>query len=136
MDGVDCPFVAVERPSDDGEQPSDSVEALGDADCPAEDADVIDEDSSNDSDFGDPELWDPHAGLKPSEADGCASDGNLESDDGLPYGAENEMNGAMVDMMVDMDEWDTRDAEWLPPNEQRKLAARKKGMSYCASRMR
>src|SRR6266850_2510390 len=32
--------------------------------------------------------------------------------------------------------WDARDVEWLPSNEQRKLAIRKKGMSYFSLRMR
>jgi len=132
MDAVDCPslfrVVAVKWPSDSVE------DLLGNDDCPTEGVDVIDEDSSDD--FGNPNLWDAHAGLKPSEVDGCASDGDLESDDALPYGAENKVNGAMVDMMVDLDEWDARDVEWLPSNEQRKLAIRKKGMSYFSLRMR
>jgi len=97
-DDIDFPFLAVERPSDDIEEP------LGDVNCSAEDVDVVNEDSS--SDFGDPKSWDPHAGLKPSEVDGYASDGDLESEDILPYGAENEVNGEMVNMMVDNEEWD------------------------------
>jgi len=108
-DDDDRPFIAVEWPADDVEDPS------GDVDYPTEGVGVVDEDSS--SDFGDPESWDPHAGLKPSEVDGYASDSDLEPEDALPYGAENEVNGEMVDMMVDNEEWDGRDKEWLPPNE-------------------
>jgi hypothetical protein len=79
------------------------------------------------SDTGDPKLWDPHAGLKPSKHDGCASDGEVEIEDDLPYGGAREVNGAMVDMMLDLGNYDERDVEWLPPKEQRKLEARKKG---------
>jgi hypothetical protein len=129
-DDSDRPFIAVERPAD----LNDVEDPLGDADYPAEDVDVVDEDST--SDFGDPESWDPHAGLKPSEVDGDGSDGDLESEDTLPYGAEDKVNGEMVDMMIDNEGWDGRDGEWLPPNEQRKQAARKKGMSWFASRKR
>ena len=79
------------------------------------------------SDTGDPKLWDPHAGLKPSEHDGCVLDGEVEIDDDLPYGGAREVNGAMVDMMLDLGNYDERDVKWLPPKQQRKLEARKKG---------
>ena len=125
---IDFPFLAVEQPSDDIKEP------LGDVNCPAKDVDVVNEDSS--SDFGDPESWDPHVGLKPSEVDGYALDGDLKSEDILPYGAENEVNGEMVDMMVDNEEWDGQDMEWLPSNEQRKVATRKKGMVWFALKIR
>jgi hypothetical protein len=99
---------------------------------------IVDEDDSDD--FGDPKSWDPHAGLKPSEVDNYASDGDLEPEsvDALPYDADNEVNGAMVDMMVDNDEWDTRDLEWLPLSARRKLpvTVRKKGKNNFVSRMR
>jgi hypothetical protein len=79
------------------------------------------------SDTGNRKLWDPHAGLKPSKRDGRASDGEVEIKDDLPYGGKKEVNGAMVDMMLELDDYDDRDIEWLPPKEQRKLEARKKG---------
>ena len=85
------------------------------------------------SDTGTPDLWDPHAGLKPSELDGCASDADVELESELPPGGEEEMNAAMVDLMIDL-EGDERDEEWLPPREKRKLMARKKGMISFAPR--
>src|SRR6266851_7341532 len=81
----------------------------------------------NDSDTGNPKLWDPHAGMKPSKRDGHALDGEVEIEDNLPYGGAKEVNSAMVDMMLDLGDYDERDAEWLPPKEQRRLEARKKG---------
>ena len=77
---------------------------------------------------GDPRMWDPHAGMKPSELDNCGSDGEVELKDKLSDEGDVEVNGPMVDMMVDLSDCDAWDLEWLPPNKQRKLAARKKGM--------
>jgi hypothetical protein len=51
----------------------------------------------------------------------------VEIEDDLPYGGARELNGAMVDMMLDLGDYDERDLDWLPPKEQRKLEARKKG---------
>jgi hypothetical protein len=85
------------------------------------------DDDDDPSDTGNPELWDPHAGLKPSRLDGCASDGEVEIKDDLPYGGARELNSAMVDMMLNLGDYDERDLDWLPPKEQRKLEARKKG---------
>ena len=51
----------------------------------------------------------------------------MEIEDDLPYGGARELNGAMVDMMLDLGDYDERDLDWLPPKEQRKLEARKKG---------
>jgi hypothetical protein len=42
-------------------------------------------------------------GLKPLALDNCASDANIEVEDVLPYGAESEMNGKMIDIMADLD---------------------------------
>jgi len=51
----------------------------------------------------------------------------VEIEDDLPYGGARELNSAMVDMMLDLGDYDERDLDWLPPKEQRKLEARKKG---------
>ena len=67
-------------------------------------------------------------GLKPSALNDQGSDADIEMEDDLPYGEDNELIGVMVDMMLDLDDCDVRDMEWLPPREQRKLAARKTGM--------
>jgi len=79
------------------------------------------------SDTGDPKLWDPHTGLKPSMHDGHTLDGEVEIEDDLPYRGMREVNGTMVDMMLNLGNYDERDTEWLPLKEQRKLEARKKG---------
>jgi hypothetical protein len=80
-----------------------------------------------DSDAGVPKLWDPHAGLKPSEVDGQASDDEVEIEGDLPYGGDKEVNSMMVDMMVELGDCDEHDKEWLPEKERKKLDARKKG---------
>jgi hypothetical protein len=68
--------------------------------------------------------------MKPSQLDGCASDGELELEGDLPYGGADGVNGPMVDMLVDLGEYDACDDEWLPLEERRKLDARKKGKSF------
>ena len=83
--------------------------------------------NNNESDIGNPKLWDPHAGMKPSKCDGHTLDGEVEIKDNLPYGGALEVNSAMVDMMVDLGDYDEHNAKWLPPKEQRRLEARKKG---------
>jgi hypothetical protein len=100
---------------------------------PAE-SDGVDVDSE--SDTGAPDSWDPHAGLKPSEMDGCASDADVEMEDELPPGGEEEVNAAMVELMIKLEGCDERDEEWLPPKEKRKVMARKKGMISFAPRPR
>jgi hypothetical protein len=74
--------------------------------------------------------------LKPSPLDDRASDADIEMEDDLPYGADIELSGTMVDMMVDLDDGDTRDSEWLPLREQRKLDARKTGLISFAARQK
>jgi hypothetical protein len=87
-------------------------------------ADSINTDSE--SDTGALDLWDPHAGLKPSELDGCASDADVEMEDDLPSGGDREVSASMVNMMVDLEERD--DGEWLPPRLRKKIEARKTGI--------
>jgi hypothetical protein len=100
----------------------------------AERLDGIDEGDNDPSDTGDPELRDPHTGLKPQPpADDLASDGEVEIEEDLPYGGEREVNGAMVDMMVELSDCDERDAEWLPAKERWRLEARKKGSQLSKS---
>ncbi len=53
---------------------------------------------SDESDTGAPELWDPHAGLKLSELDGHVSDANMEMEEDLPPGGEEEVRASMVEM--------------------------------------
>ena len=88
----------------------------------------------SESDTGAPNLWDPHTGLKPSELDGCALDAGVEMENELPPGGEEEVNTAMVDLMIDLEGSDEQDEEWLPPREKTKLMARKKGMVSFAPR--
>ena len=100
---------------------------------PAE-SDGVDVDSE--SDTGASDSWDPHSGLKPSKMDGCALDANVEMEDELPSEGEEEVNAAMVNLMIDLEGCDERDKEWLPPREKRKLMARKRGMISFASRLK
>ena len=88
-------------------------------------------------DAGDPKsLWDLYMGLKPMLLDEVALDealdeavldeeGEIKSD--VPYGAEKEVNGPMIDMMVELGDCDERNMEWLLAKEQKKVMARKKG---------
>jgi hypothetical protein len=69
-------------------------------DQPSDDADL------DDNDTGTPDVWDPHVGLKPLALNDCASNANIEVKDVLPYGAESEMNGKMIDIMADLDDCD------------------------------
>jgi hypothetical protein len=64
--------------------------------------------------------------LKPSEKDDCASDADIEVEDDLPPGGDEEVSAAMVNMIVDLEE--REDGEWLPPRLRKKIEARKKGM--------
>ena len=67
--------------------------------------------------------------MKPLQLDGHASDGEIEIKDDLSYRGAKELNGAMIDIMLDLGDYDERDGEWLPPKERIKLEARKKGIS-------
>ena len=89
--------------------------------------DGVDEGDSDPSDTGDPELWDPNAGLKPSPQDDWGLDGEVEVEEDLPYGGAREMNSAMIDMMVELGDYDEHDGEWLPAKERSRLEAKKKG---------
>ncbi|SRR6266581_1114724 len=82
-------------------------------------------DDGDESDTGPAGLWNPRSGLKPSELDGEASDGDVDIEDDLPYGAAFELNNAMIQMIIELE--DARDLDWLPLAEQRKLAMRNKG---------
>ena len=98
---------------------------------PSDDANV-----TVDDDTGAPNVWDPHTGLKPLALDDCASNANIEMEDDLPYGGESELSSEMIDMMVDLDDCNARDVDWLPLKEQRKIADRKIGMISFASRLK
>jgi hypothetical protein len=64
--------------------------------------------------------------LKPSEKDDRASDADIEMEDDLPPGGDEEVSIAMVNMTVDLEERD--DGEWLPPGLRKRMKARKKGI--------
>jgi hypothetical protein len=80
------------------------------------------------------ELWDPHAGLKPSELDSHISDADMEMEEDLPPGGEKEVHGSMVEMMVNLEQHN--DGEWLPPRLQKRTTARKTGVISSAGRQR
>jgi len=115
------------HPLDPDPSLSDSIHPSGDIDCPQDDVEVAGIDPELDT--GDPTLWDPHVGMKPSELDDCASDGELELEDDLPYGGAIEVNDSMLDMMFDLHD----DNKWLPLREQIKVDARIKGKFACPS---
>jgi len=82
--------------------------------------------TDSESNTGARDLWDPHAGLKPSERDDLASDGSIKVEDDLPPEGDEEVLAAMVNMMVDLEEHE--DGEWLPPRLRKRVKARKKGI--------
>ena len=67
--------------------------------------------------------------MKPTHLDGCASDDEVDLEDDLPYGADIEVNGPMVNFMLEHGDEDLDDLDWLPPRERAKLEQRiTKGM--------
>ena len=104
----------------------DDVMHSDDVACPPGDVEVIYvEEDANTSDSA---LWDPHMGMKPLPLDDCASDGKLELEDELPDRGAVELHHPMLKLMVKLARYNSEDLKWLPPEEQRKLAARKIGM--------
>jgi hypothetical protein len=67
--------------------------------------------------------------------DGCALDDEVEIKDNLPHGGVKELNSIMIDMMLNLGNYDEHDNEWLPPKERIKLEARKKGISVLRMRI-
>ena len=65
--------------------------------------------------------------MKPSERDDRALDAEIDIEDDLPLGGDQEVSTAMVNMMVDLEERD--DGEWLPPRLRKKIKPRKTGIS-------
>jgi hypothetical protein len=90
--------------------------------------DGVDEGDSNPSNTGDPELWDPNVGLKPSPQDDWGPDGEVEVEEDLPYGGAREVNSAMIDMIIKLGDYDEHDGKWLPVKEWSRLEAKKKGI--------
>ena len=87
-----------------------------------------DDDEPFDSDAEDlKSLWDLHIGLKPMPLDEAALDEKGKIESNVPYGAEKEVNGLIIDMMVKLGDCDKCDIEWLPDKEQKKVMARKRG---------
>jgi hypothetical protein len=76
-----------------------------------------DVDDGNLSDTSPAQLWNPHVGLKPSEENGDASDGEVVIEDNLPYGATFEVNDNLIKMLIEMK--DAHDLDWLPPKEKK-----------------
>ncbi len=89
--------------------------------------DGIDEGDNDPDDTGGPESWDPNVGLRPSPQDNWGSDGEMETKENVPDGGAREVNAAMIDMMIELDNYDEDDAKWLPAKEQWRLEARQKG---------
>ncbi len=62
-------------------------------------------------------------------SDGNASDGSSDVGDldMLPEESDVEIQGAMVDLMVKLEDCDPRDFEWLPPRERKRVVPKKTG---------
>jgi len=72
------------------------------------------------------DLWDLHAGLKPLVVDDWALDADVKLKDDLPPGGDKKVSTSMVNMMVDLEEYEG--GEWLPPRVWKKIKARKTGI--------
>ena len=57
----------------------------------------VDDDDDDPSDTGDPKLWDPYAGLKPLQLDGCASDDEVALVGKLPYGVNKSLTCLIIE---------------------------------------
>ena len=83
------------------------------------------------------EVWDSNSGLKPLQSDGNESDDDIKVEDMLLEEANKEIQGAMVDLMVKLEDCDPRDFEWLPPKLWKRVVPKKIGMiSFTARVMR
>jgi hypothetical protein len=74
-------------------------------------------------------LWDPHAGLKPSERDDHALDTEIDIKDNLPLGGDQKVSTAMVNMMVCLEEHN--DGEWLPPRLRKRSSLERQVYQFC-----
>ena len=71
---------------------------------------------------------DSDTGLKPSHSDGNTSDESVEVEDFLPEEAGEDVQHAMMDMMLMLED-DQWDPDWLPPKERKKEVPKKIGMT-------
>ena|SRR5260221_9236233 len=81
-----------------------------------------------DNNISAPDIWDSHVGLKPLALDDCAFNADIEMEDDLSYEGKSEMSSKMIDMVVDLDDCNVQDVDWLPLKEQRKIANKKIGI--------
>ena len=73
------------------------------------------------------EVWDSNSGLKPLQSDGNESDDNIKVKNMLLDEVNKEIQGAMVDLMVELEDCDPWDFEWLPPKLQKRVVPKKIG---------
>ncbi len=90
--------------------------------------DGVDEGDNDPSNTGDPELWDPNMGSKLSPQDNWGPDSEVEVEEVLSYGGAREMNSAMIDMIIELGDFDEHDGKWLLVKERLRLEAKKKGI--------
>jgi hypothetical protein len=122
--------------SDAGTPPANADDNLSDAGMPGKDADVDPLEASMPQVDGDVdqephselEMWDSNAGLKPSQSDGYALDDSVEFDDLPEEGADFEIQNAMLNMMIELEDDDQFDFEWLPPKECKTIVPKEIGM--------
>jgi hypothetical protein len=83
------------------------------------------------------EWWDSNAGMKPTRSDSNASDGSSDVGDldMLPEESDVEIQGAMVDLMVELEDCDPRDFEWLPPRERKRVVPKTIGVISLKARV-
>src|SRR5947209_6130564 len=67
--------------------------------------------------------------------DGNELDEDIEIEDMLPEEVVKEIQGAMVDLMVNLEDCDPRDFEWLPPKLWKRIVPKKTGMISFAAQV-
>ena len=67
--------------------------------------------------------WDPNTGLEPMSVDENELDEDIEIEDMLPEEVVEEIQGAMVNLMVNLENF-----EWLPPKLCKRIVPKKTGM--------
>jgi hypothetical protein len=103
---------------------------LSDAGAPLTDANVdVNQGVENKRD-PESEVWDSDKGLKPAQSDSDALDDDVEVIDFLSEGEEDGMviHSVMTNMVIELEDDDTRDFEWLPPKERKRTVPKKIGM--------
>jgi len=76
------------------------------------------------------EMWDSESntGMKPTQSGGYASDESMEVNDMLLEGVDVGIQGAMADLIVELEDGDPQDFKWLPLKQWKKIVPKRTGI--------